>query len=68
MTSHPPALIDRPATDTALTALERAWRRFADDRTLIRRGGRITEVSQTQYRVRGISDAARLGDIVEHRG
>jgi flagellum-specific ATP synthase len=71
MTSHPPATIERPdATvhDTALTALERTWRRFADDRTLIRRGGRVTEVSQTQYRVRGISDAARLGDIVEHRG
>ena len=44
MTAHPPALIDRPAHDTALTALERTWRRFADDRTLIRRGGRITEV------------------------
>ncbi|WP_353644844.1 flagellar protein export ATPase FliI [Mesorhizobium sp. WSM2239] len=70
MTAHPPATIDRPvaAHDTALAALERTWRRFADDRTFIRRGGRITEVSQTQYRVRGISDAARLGDIVEHRG
>jgi flagellum-specific ATP synthase len=69
MTAHPPVLIEYPAAhDTALTALERTWRRFADERTIIRRGGRISEVSQTQYRVRGLSDAARLGDIVEHRG
>lgn len=40
---------------------------FSDERTLIRTGGRITEVSATHYRVRGLSDSARLGDVVEHR-
>ncbi len=53
--------------DNPLDALDRAWRRIADDHTLIRRGGRITEVSPTQYRVRGLSAVARLGDMVEHR-
>ncbi len=51
----------------ALAALERAWTSFSDERTLIRTGGRITEVSATHYRVRGLSDSARLGDVVEHR-
>src|ERR1700754_3045856 len=53
--------------DNPLDALERAWRRLADERTLIRRGGGITEVSPTHYRVRGLSGVARLGDMVEHR-
>ena len=30
-------------------------------------GGRVTEVSATHYRVRGLSATARLGDVVEHR-
>ena len=34
---------------------------------MIRRGGLVTEVSPTHYRVRGLSGVARLGDIVEHR-
>jgi flagellum-specific ATP synthase len=53
--------------NNALVLLDRAYRQFADERTLIRRGGRITEVSPTHYRARGLSDSARLGDIVEHR-
>jgi flagellum-specific ATP synthase len=53
--------------DNPLEALDRAWRRIVEDRTLVRRGGRITEVSPTHYRVRGISSVARLGDMVEHR-
>ena len=53
--------------DNPLDALDRAWRRLADERTLVRRGGRITEVSPTHYRVRGLSGVARLGDMVEHR-
>jgi len=53
--------------DNPLEALERAWRRVADGHTLIRRGGRITEVSSTHFRVRGLSSVARLGDMVEHR-
>ena len=28
--------------DNPLEALDRAWRRIAEDRTLVRRGGRIT--------------------------
>jgi len=30
-------------------------------------GGRVTEISATHYRVRGLSNSARLGDVVEHR-
>ncbi|RUM97552.1 flagellar protein export ATPase FliI [Pseudaminobacter arsenicus] len=53
--------------ENRLAILEPAYRRFADERTIVRRGGRITEVSATHYTVRGLSDTARLGDIVEHR-
>ncbi|WP_235911829.1 flagellar protein export ATPase FliI [Mesorhizobium xinjiangense] len=34
---------------------------------LVRRGGPVTEVSATHFRVRGVSSACRLGDVVEHR-
>jgi flagellum-specific ATP synthase len=51
-----------------LTALERRWQDFDKASGLIRRGGRIVEVSATHLRVRGLTDAARLGDIVELRG
>jgi flagellum-specific ATP synthase len=54
--------------ENRLTILERSYHRFADGRTIVKRGGRITEVSPTHYRVRGLSGTARLGDIVEHRG
>jgi len=50
-----------------LNALERVLSRFGNDRTLLRSGGRIDEISPSHYRVRGISMNARLGDIVEHR-
>jgi flagellum-specific ATP synthase len=63
----PSSHIARRMQDNPLEALERAWRRVADDHTLIRRGGRITEVSSTHFRVRGLSSVARLGDMVEHR-
>lgn len=59
--------IHGPMAVDPLIAVERLYRRFADDRALLRRGGTITEVSATQYRVRGLSATARLGDIVEHR-
>jgi flagellum-specific ATP synthase len=52
---------------STLEALERAWESFADERALIRVGGKVSEVSATHYRVRGLSENARLGDIVEHR-
>lgn len=60
----------QPATnesDTPLLALERACSLFRSDRTLLRNGGRIDDVSPSHYRVRGISASARLGDVVEHR-
>ncbi|MGB3387247.1 MAG: flagellar protein export ATPase FliI [Pseudaminobacter sp.] len=57
-----------PPPENRLSILERAYRRFADERTIVRRGGRITEVAATHYSVRGLSETARLGDIVEHRG
>jgi len=63
----PSSHIAQRMQDNPLEALERAWRRVADGHTLIRRGGRITEVSSTHFRVRGLSSVARLGDMVEHR-
>ncbi|AZO22003.1 MULTISPECIES: flagellar protein export ATPase FliI [unclassified Mesorhizobium] len=51
-----------------LSALERVWRRFDDPQTVLSRGGRVVEISPTHYKVRGLSDIARLGDIVEQRG
>lgn len=56
-----------PQTETPLHALERLQSLFASDRTLLRNGGRIDEVSPSHYRVRGLSSTARLGDVVEHR-
>src|SRR5690349_15383761 len=50
-----------------LADLERIWRRFSSERALLGLGGRVTEISATHYRVRGLSNSARLGDIVEHR-
>ena len=47
--------------------LETLWRRFEGDRETLKRGGRIAEVSATHYTVNGLSDVARLGDIIEHR-
>ncbi|WP_269932424.1 flagellar protein export ATPase FliI [Aminobacter sp. HY435] len=57
-----------PAFDNRLDALERIQQRFADDKSLVRRGGRITEIAPTHFKVRGLSSHARLGDIVEHLG
>jgi len=56
-----------PPIDT-LDMLERAYLAFADERFLVRHGGRVSEVSATHYRVAGLSTSARLGDIVELRG
>jgi flagellum-specific ATP synthase len=58
---------DPSVRDTPLHALERTLSLFKNDRTLLRNGGRIDEVSPSHYRVRGVSVAARLGDVVEHR-
>lgn len=56
-----------PETDPLL-ALERAYRAFNGERGLLKRGGRVAEVSPTHYRVRGLSEDVRLGDIVERVG
>jgi len=58
----------QPAPEDRLVALERVWRRFGDTEALLKRGGRVVEVTPTHYKVRGLSDFARLGDIVEQRG
>ena len=47
-----------------LDALEAIYQRFSGEDDVIRLGGHIEEVSATHLRVRGISHAARLGDIV----
>ncbi|TPK75373.1 flagellar protein export ATPase FliI [Mesorhizobium sp. B2-4-15] len=58
----------QPAPEDRLAALERIWRRFSNADGLVKRGGLVTEVTPTHYKVRGLSDFARLGDIVEQRG
>ncbi|MCA0046820.1 flagellar protein export ATPase FliI [Mesorhizobium sp. B283B1A] len=58
----------QPAPEDRLAALERVWRRFSGPDGLVKRGGLVTEVTPTHYKVRGLSDFARLGDIVEQRG
>ncbi len=59
-----PALREADAAIDPLIALERLSRRFEGDRA-IRIGGRVDEVSSTHFRVRGLSHAVRLGDLVE---
>ncbi len=51
-----------------LSRLESLYAAFAEPASLVRRGGRIADVSATGYRVHGMSSGARLGDVVEHRG
>jgi len=58
----------QPAPEDRLAALERVIRRFSNADELVKRGGLVTEVTSTHYKVRGLSDFARLGDIVEQRG
>lgn len=58
----------QPAPEDRLAALERIIRRFGNADGLVKRGGLVTEVTPTHYKVRGLSDFARLGDVVEQRG
>ncbi|MER9656363.1 flagellar protein export ATPase FliI [Mesorhizobium sp. M0152] len=58
----------QPAPEDRLAALERILRRFGNADALVKRGGLVSEVTPTHYKVRGLSDFARLGDIVEQRG
>ncbi len=55
-----------PAPDR-LTLLEHVWRRFGEPSALLKHGGRVVEVSSNHYKVSGLSELARLGDLVEHR-
>ena len=48
----------------ALEALEAIYQRFSGPRGAVRMGGRIEEVSASHLSVRGISQDARLGDVV----
>ena len=50
-----------------LQALEELYRRFSDPARIIRRGGHVVEVTATHFRVGGLSQAARLGDVVDFR-
>ena len=67
-----PGVVASDASLATLTrkpnALEGHWRavyqRFSGERGAVRTGGRIEEVSATHLLVRGISQDARLGDIV----
>lgn len=64
----PPTAATSGAGLATLETLGRLHRGLAESEMLVKRGGRISEVSATHYRVRGLSAHARLGDIVEHRG
>jgi flagellum-specific ATP synthase len=57
----------RPGGPDTLTALECAYRRFSEPARIVKHGGRISEVTPMHYRVRGLSRAAHLGDIVSYR-
>jgi flagellum-specific ATP synthase len=60
--------IAKPGPDiNPLLTLERLLAQFSKPSELVRTGGRVVEVSATQYAVRGLSGAACIGDIVEHR-
>jgi flagellum-specific ATP synthase len=51
--------------DTALHRLEGIVAKFRQERTILRAGGRVDEVTPTHFRIRGLSASARLGDVVE---
>ena len=57
----PAAALPKP---NALEALEAIYQRFSGPRGAVRIGGRIEEVSASHLSVRGISQDARLGDVV----
>jgi flagellum-specific ATP synthase len=68
--SHPqpgPTEQTSPAGLHPLEALEGLYRRFSDPAGIIRRGGHVVEVTATHFRVGGLSQAARLGDVVDFR-
>ncbi|MGB6117399.1 MAG: flagellar protein export ATPase FliI [Mesorhizobium sp.] len=54
-------------SENALQSLERLMTGYSRPTELVRAGGHVVEVSATQYRVRGLSRHACIGDVVEHR-
>ncbi len=50
-----------------LLALERAWVAINRPGALVRRGGRVSSIAAGHVAASGLSDGARLGDIVELR-
>jgi len=60
----PPQPPQEAPAPNALDALEAIYQGYSGDDGAIRIGGHIEEVSATHLRVRGISHAARLGDVV----
>jgi flagellum-specific ATP synthase len=59
-----PVPVPLPVSLNALHTLEAIYGDFGEPGGAIRTGGRIEEVSSSHLRVRGVSHAARLGDIV----
>jgi flagellum-specific ATP synthase len=55
------------AAGNPLLAFEQLYRTFCDPAVAIRRGGKVVEVSASHFRVRGLSENARLGDVIEFR-
>lgn len=51
-----------------LDALHATAESFLRPGALLGTGGRVVEISLTHYRVQGLSQGARLGDVVEYRG
>lgn len=51
----------------ALEALAAAYKRFRDPNNLVRKGGRVSEITATNFRVCGISRAVVMGDVVSYR-
>jgi flagellum-specific ATP synthase len=63
----PVALVAPPPPPDPLKLLEQAWFETRRPGALLRRGGRVCEVMASHITVRGLSEHARLGDLVELR-
>ncbi|MBX3531283.1 MAG: flagellar protein export ATPase FliI [Rhizobiaceae bacterium] len=61
------AAVPPPPPPDPLKLLEQAWFDIRRPGALLRRGGRVCEVMASHITVRGLSEQARLGDLVELR-
>jgi flagellum-specific ATP synthase len=66
-TTVPAAVAPAAPRPDPLRLLEHAWQDTRRPGALLRRGGRVCEVMASHITVRGLSDQARLGDLVEMR-